>query len=289
MSRRAAYRTFALLGLLASTVLSGCQHGFVGKVNLAMSASPTPGVQNVFLAIKGVQLGGFGAPINLPYGSEELVDIESGLRTALLASESIPVADFKWVRIQIDPANSYVIAANGNRYPLDVASEYQSTADFIVGEGLTVSLLVDIELRDSLSSQTKDGMTVYTLNSRSRLVDLSAVGNIVGNLSPSFMIGNLTVSDPGCAPSIYVYQGAGAVPEGFFVHVKGGTPPFASGTFVLHVPPGLYRFTASLLPPGTYTAALTCSAVDVPGSKSLDFTPAQEAVVTVGGNTFLTF
>lgn len=288
MSRRAAYRTFALLGLLASAVLSGCQHGFVGTVDLTISGTPTPNVQNVFLAIKGVQLGGFGAPQDLPYQNEELVDIQSGLRITLL-DQSIPVGDFKWVRIEIDPANSYVIAANGDRFALDVPSVYQSTADFTVGEGLTVSLLVDIDLRPSLTSQTKDGVTVYTLDTRSRLVDLSAVGNIVGNLSPSFMIGNLTVSDPGCAPSVYVYQGAGAVPEGFFVHVKGGTPPFASGTFVLHVPPNLFRFTAALLPPGTYTAALTCSAADVPGSKSLDFTPSQDAVVTVGGNTFLTF
>jgi len=193
------------------------------------------------------------------------------------------------VRIEIDPANSYVIAANGDRFPLDVASVYQSTADFTVGEGLTVSLLVDIELRNSLSSQTKDGVTVYTLDDRSRLVDLSKVGTIAGNLSPSFMVGSLTVSDPACAPSIYIYQGAGAVPEGFFVHVPGGTPPFASGSFVLHVPPNLYRFTASLLPPGTYTAALTCSAADVSGSKGMDFTPAQDAVVTVGGTTILTF
>lgn len=289
MSRRATYRTFALLGLLTIAILSGCQHGFVGTVNLFISATPTPGVQNVFLAIKGVQLGGFGAPLDLPYQSEELVDIESGLRTTLLNAESVPVADFKWAHIEIDPANSYVIAANGDRFPLDVPSVYQSTADFTVGEGLTVSLLVDIDLRPSLSSQTKDGVTVYALDTQSRLVDLSAVGNIIGNLSPSFMIGNLTASDPACDPSIYVYQGAGVVPEGFFVHVKGGTPPFSSGTFVLHVPPNLYRFTAALLPPGTYTAALTCAAADVPGSKSMDFTPTQDAVVTVGGNTFLTF
>lgn len=288
MLRRAAYRTFALLGLLTLAASSGCQNGFVGTVDLAVSATPTPDVQNVFLAIKGVQLGGFGAPQDLPYANEELVDIQSGLRITLL-DQSIPVGDFKWVRIDIDPANSYLIAANGDRFPLDVPSVYQSTADFTVGEGQTVNLLVDIDLRPSLTAQTKDGVTVYALDTQSRLVDLSAVGNIVGNLSPSFMIGNLTASDPNCNPSIYVYQGAGAVPEGFFVHVKGGTPPFDSGIFVLHIPPNLFRFTAALLPPGTYTAALTCSAADVPGSKSMDFTPAQTAVVTVGGNTFLTF
>jgi hypothetical protein len=79
------------------------------------------------------------------------------------------------------------------------------------------------------------------------------------------------------------------VPEGFFVHVKGGTPPFASGTFALHVPPNLYRFTAALLPPGTYTAALTCSAADVPGSKSMVFTPTMDVTITAGVTSSLRF
>lgn len=289
MSRRAAYRTFALLCLLTSAVLSGCQNGFVGAVDLSITATPAPGLQNVFLAIKGVQLGGFGAPQDFEYGSEELIDIETGSSTPLLNAQPVPVGDFKWARVEIDPAESYVIAANGDRFPLDVASLYQADTDFSVGEGLTTSLAVAIDLRRDLSSQTKDGVTVYTLADQARLVNTAEAGSITGLVEPGFMIGNLTVLDPSCDPSLYLYPGTGDVPEGFFVHVAGGTPPFSSGVFVFHEPQNLFRFTATLLPPGTYTAALTCSAADVPGSKSLDFSPTLEVTVIAGTTVSLRF
>lgn len=289
MSRRAAYRTFALLGLLTSAVLSGCQHGFVGVVDLAIQANPALDVQNVYVAIKGVQLGGFGAPQDFEYGSEELVDLQGGSRTFLLNGQSVPVGDFKWARVEIDPANSYVIAANGDRFPLDVASVYQSDADFTVGEGLTVGMILTIDLRRALSSQTKDGVTTYTLATQSRLVNTAEAGTVTGIVELGFMIGNLTVSDPTCDPAIYLYPGADDVPEGFSVHVAGGTAPFSSAVFVLREPQNLFRFTATLLPPGTYTAALTCSAADVPGAKSMDFSPTQNVTVIAASTVSLRF
>ncbi|HEY1772982.1 MAG TPA: DUF4382 domain-containing protein [Gammaproteobacteria bacterium] len=289
MSRRSSYQAFALLGLLTVMVLSGCQNGFVGTVNLSIQAIPVPGVQNVFLAIKGVVLGGDGAPLDLPFASEEQVDIEAG-RTPILAGQIVPVSGYQSVTIQIDPANSYVIAANGDRYPLDVASQYQSTGDFLVGEGLTVNLLVDVDLRTALSATTKDGVTVYTLEQNARFVDIDDTGNINGTVSTALMIGSLSVTDPDCVPAIYVYQGEGAVPEGFYVPVKGGTAPFASSSsFVLHSNQSLYTFSVTLLTPGKYTAAVTCTAADVPGSMSIEFSPTQDAVVTAGTGTDLTF
>jgi hypothetical protein len=289
MSRRTACQVFALLGLLTAMILSGCQNGFVGTVNLYIQAIPAPGVQNVFLAIKGVTLGGDGAPLDLPFASEELVDVEAG-RTAILGGQIVPVSGYQWVRIDIDPANSYVIAANGDRYPLDVASEYQSTGNFLVGEGLTANLLVDIDLRTTLSSRTQDGVTVYTLTEQSRFVDLDVSGNINGTVSTALMIGNLSVTDPDCVPAMYVYQGENAVPQGFYVPVKGGTAPFASSSsFVLHSNQSLFTFSVTLLTAGKYTAAVTCTAADVPGSKSIAFSPTQNAVVTEANVTTLTF
>jgi hypothetical protein len=289
MSRRTAYQAFALLGLLIAVVLSGCQNGFVGAVNLSIQAIRAPNVQNVFLAIKGVTLGGDGGPLALPFTSEELVDIEAG-RTAILGGQIVPVSGYKWVRIEIDPANSYVIASNGDRYALDVASQYQSTGDFMVGEGLAVHLLVDIDLRTTLSSQTQDGVTVYTLTQQSRFVNLDESSNINGTVSTALMIGNLSVTDPDCVPAMYVYQGENALPQGFYVPVKGGTAPFASSSsFVLHTNRSLYTFSVTLLSAGKYTVAVTCTAADVPGSKSIAFSPTQNAVVTEASVTTLNF
>ena len=288
MSRRTTYQAFALLGLLTAVVLSGCQNSSAGIVNLYISGIPASGVDNVVLAIRGIELGGDGGNLDLPFGSEQLVDIE-GSRTLILDSYVAPVSGYKWVRFDIDPADSFVIASNGDRYGLDVASQYQSTGDFLVGESVTINLLSDIDLRVALTSQTKDGVRVYTLQELSRLVNLDAVGNITGTVSSGVMIGNVSVNDPNCDPAVYVYQGDGAVPEGFFVTAKGGTTPFASAALVLHVNQDIYSFNAALLPPGNYTAAVTCSAADATGSKNLDFTPTKNAVVTSGNITSLTF
>lgn len=288
MSRRIACQAFGLLGLLTAAILSGCQNGFVGNITLSLSGIATPGVENVVLAIKGVELGGDGGPLDLPFGTEELVDID-GNRTVLLDGTSVPVSGYQWVRIDIDPANSYVIASNGDRFALDVASQYQSTADFVIGEGLTTSLLVDVDLRVALSSQTKDGVTVYTLKQNSRLVNQDEIGNIFGTVPATDSIGNLPVSDPNCGLEAYIYAGTGVTPEGFFVTVKGGTTPYSSSPLVLHVKQNIYVFNAALLPPGDYTVALTCAAADVPGAKSMVFTPTQDATVTVGHITDVVF
>jgi hypothetical protein len=86
-----------------------------------------------------------------------------------------------------------------------------------------------------------------------------------------------------------VYQGENAVPEGFFVPVKGGVVPIASAPLLLHTNQDIYSFNATLLPPGNYTAAVTCTGEDIPGSRSIDFTPTQDAVITVGHNASLSF
>jgi uncharacterized protein DUF4382 len=289
MSRRLARLAFALLGLLIAAALDGCEHGFVGIIDLDISSIPTPGIEQVVLAIKGVRLVSHGQQTILEYGTEEQVDIEAG-RTAILHAVEVPVGDYQSVRIEIDPAESYVMTADGRRYALDVPALYPSTADFVIGEGLTTKMLVSIDQRRALSSGTQAGMPVYKLSELSRLVDLDAVSNITGSVSTDMMVGSLSVTDPGCDPQVYVFPGAGAVPEGFFVPVPGGTPPLvSSSTFTLRTTQDLYGFSATLVPPGTYTVAVTCSAEDVPGSKSIDFTPTQDATVTVGHNTTLRF
>ncbi len=288
MSRRIAYLAFALLGLLTAAILGGCQNSSSGMMNLDMAGVTAQGTQNVVLAIKGVVLGGDGGQTRLELGAEQLVDIEAG-HAPILTGVLVPAGDYKWVRLQIDPTQSYVIASNGGRYALDVPDTFQSTGDFTVGEGQTADMLVDVELRLALSFETQDGVRVYTLKPLSRLVNLKSVGNILGGVQGSLMIGGLSVTDPRCEPQVYAYPGDDVVPEGYFVAVKGGTVPFASSQLTLNVSQDVFSFNVSLLPPGSYTVAVTCASADTAGSKSIAFSVTQTAKVTLAAEARVSF
>ena len=71
--------------------------------------------------------------------------------------------------------------------------------------------------------------------------------------------------------------------------VPGGTEPLSSGGITAHDALGFYSFDASLLPPGSYTAAVTCAAADTPGATSLAFSPAQTTTVAPPKQSSLKF
>ena len=285
MSRRLAY---TLLGLLTAATLGGCQNDFTGTMNLDTSGVALQGTENVVLAIKRVELGGDGRQTNLDFGTEITVDLDLS-RSPILQDVLVPAGDYKWVRLEIDPTQSYVIASNGGRYALDVPNIFQSTSDFTVGEGQTADMLVDVDLRQALSFETQGGVRVYTLKPLSRLLDLNAVGNILGAAPGTLVIGNLSVTDPLCEPEAYVYAGDDVIPEGFSVAVKGGTAPVASSAFKLNVSKDTFSFNVGLLTPGDYTVAITCASADTAGSKSIDFSPTQTVKVTAGGDARVDF
>lgn len=289
MPSRLPYLAGALLGLLSITALSGCEDSFVGTVSVAIFGEPLVGTRNVVLAITSIEVGGDGGQTSFVVSPELNVDLDNASNVTLLDA-LVPAGDYKWVRLKINPTDSYVIAANGDRVTMDVPGVLQSTQQFTVGEGQTSPMAVHIDLRTALSSQTQGGVTVYTLQPLSQLVNLDAVSDIFGSIPTSLMVGGQSVTDPLCDLQAYVYPGTGVVPEGFFVPVTGGTAPVASSTnLVLHTTQNLYTFAVTLVPPGSYTVAVTCAAADVPGSNSIAFSPTQTVVVKPGQNADVTF
>ena len=288
MPRRLAYLTCALLASLTAMALAGCESSSVGTVTVYLSGVPVTGTQNVVVAITGVEVGGDGGHTFFPVSPEVAVDLDTGTR-ATLVSGLVPTGDYKWVRLQFNPVDSYVLAADGDRFPLEVPGTFQSTSPFVIGETQTTGMLVDIDLRKALDVQTQGSTTRYTLEPVSRLLDVNALVGIVGTAPDSLMIGGQSVTDPLCDPKVYVYQGAGAVPEGFFVPVPHGTVPYSSAGLIAHEAQAEFIFSATLLPPGAYTVAVTCAAADVPGSSSIAFSPAQSVVLSLGKEGDVTF
>ena len=137
MSRRKTYLTWALPVLVLLMGLSACQNGFVGKIDLSVSGVPTGGVRNVVIAVRAVALGGGDSQTTLPLGIDVPVDLESPGQTLVLNTVAVPAGEYQWVRLDVDADESYVIADDGKRYPLDVPSGFKTEGVFIVGEGLT--------------------------------------------------------------------------------------------------------------------------------------------------------
>ncbi|HEY1991410.1 MAG TPA: hypothetical protein VGH71_03045, partial [Gammaproteobacteria bacterium] len=147
MSRRTAYPAYALAALLSALSLSGCgEDSSVGFVSLFSYGAAPPGVESVVLAIRSFELGGDGTPIDVnPNEPADItVDLAAG-RSVILRGITVPTGYYKWVRLDIDPADSYVIADNGDRYALEVASVYESDGQFLVGETVNSDVAVDVD------------------------------------------------------------------------------------------------------------------------------------------------
>lgn len=289
MSGRVRFRRVAILGLLLLAGMAGCENGFVGFLNVSISDVPVGGVASVVVAFTGVDIGSKGGETDLTFGAETPVDLlaAQGFASASIVQTAlVPAGDYTWLRLDVDPTNSYVVTASGGRYPLSIPRQLTLAHPFVVGENLQTSLMVEFNLAQSLA--LGPGGTTYVLGPGVRVVDLGAAGSVIGTVSNSLIIGGTSVASSSCSPAVYAYPGSGAVPEGYHVTVAGGTEPYSSGPALLGAD-GLYHFVIAYLPDGPYTLAVACSAMDTPSTAMLPFSPTQDVTVTVGHKTVVSF
>lgn len=248
------------------------------------------GVQKVVVAFTGVEVHGPGGTTSFPFQQEKSVNLLNyqGANSEVLISKSrVPAGDYQWLRLDLDLANSYVIASDGSQYPLNVPSGQETglklVSGFTVAQGGSAAFMLDFNLRKSLTeTQNSNGGTEYILRPTLRLIDMQLVGSVAGSAAGTMTIGTEPISDPACSPAVYVYSGAILVPEGYYVTVSGGTPPLTSASLTLDSGTGNYDYTVGFLAPGQYTLAVTCAANDEPGGTSLDFSPTK--LVMIGAN-----
>jgi len=272
--------------------LASCENSFNGLLTLTLADTPADGVQHVVLAVTGVDVGSAGGRTGFAFTSEIPVDVaaqQGFISFNLLTSQLVPAGKYEWVQLDVDPANSYVIASNGGQYPLAVPRALRVYRNFMVGEGLLSNEQVDVDLHRSLAFDAGGAVPQYVLAPDLKLIDLDTTGSVVGLVANTLQIAGLSLSDARCQPAAYVYTGQGVVPEGYDVMVKGGTAPMASGTVSFDSTRGLYVFVVAYLPPGLYTTAVTSGALDAAGASNLTFSPVQTFIITVGQRTVVQF
>ncbi len=288
----------ALLGLTALLVAcNGNSSSSMGTMNLAVSDTPVDGAQMVVVAFTGVDLMSSSAGLQtFQFASERsinLLSLQGTASTQLLSGVNVPAGSYQWLRLDIDPANSYIVTSAGARFPLEIPSGSQSglklVSGFTVDQGGTTDFLVDFNLRQSLTESNAGGTTSYLLNPALRLINLETAGSVSGTAASTLLIGGESINNTSCDPAVYVYPQGTTVFNGFDVSIAGGTAPLTSATLTLDASTGLYDYMVGYLAPGNYVLAVTCAGNDTSGATSLAVALPQNAMVTANADTTVNF
>jgi hypothetical protein len=295
-SSPAGFLRLAFAAVLVAT-LAACNGSSSGSGALTVGVTDTPvdGVSQVVVAFTGIELMGPDGTVNYSLSSEQQINLLSYQGTddfTLLANQAVPAGNYQWMRLDIDPAHSYVVTDAGAQYPLSIPSGSETglklVSGFTVAQGSLSSFVIDFNLRQSLTEDNQGGSITYSLTPALRVVNQQEVGTVAGTVSANLDIGTTPISSTGCDPAVYVYSGTPTTLEGYDATVSGGTMPLTSATLALNASSGLYAYTVGFLAPGTYTLTVTCAGLDVSGGTFVDVTP-QTVTVTANQTATLNF
>ncbi len=290
---------FQVIGLVCfSALLAACNGSTssTGTMNLAVNDTPVDGAQMVVVAFTGVDFMSSGNLESFPFTTERsinLLSLQGSASAQLLSGVTITAGNYQWIRLDIDPANSYIITSTGARYALDIPSGSQTglklVSGFTVDQGSQSDFLIDFNLRQSLTESNSGGTTSYVLNPALRLINLETAGSVSGTAASTLTINGESINNPACDPAVYVYPQGTTVFNGFDVSVSGGVTPIASATLSLDASTGLYDYTVGYLAPGSYVLALTCAGNDTSGATSLALILPQNVTITANVTANINF
>lgn len=288
--------------LLASAALAACN----GSLSINLTDTPADDATSVVIDFTGIELhntNGQTVTINFPSAQRiDLMQLQNGLTTALLQSHSVPSGTYDWMQLNVladkdTQGESYITLNTGAQYPLYVpsgsASRLKLTTSFSVPQNGSTQLLIDFNLRQSVTGADPDGQS-YDLVPALRLEDQGQVGTIAANID----LAALTSQQLGAAAQVSQCSG------GLFVFAGGSvTPQNGGGASLAGLRPIPYFGTSTQsslsmpnLAKGSYTLAATCNydlyaPAAVPGQsgyQALHWTVQGNVSVTANATTTVT-
>ena len=291
-----------LLIFIGACLLAGCGGGGsggaeapMGRISLAITDAPVDGATAVVVKFTAVELkpeDGSAFTINLtPAQSVDLLVLAGGGSRALLENHSVPAGRYQSIRLLIEAQqnqpSSYIDFASGARYPLYVPSGSESglklIRGFTVAAGSNSNFTIDFDLRKSVIAPPGQAPN-YLLKPVLRMVDNLQVGAIAGTVDSALITAD-------CSPQVYIFTGAGVVPDDLDPATDPDVDPLVSAPVKLDTASGEYRFRAGFIEVGEYTASFTCDgAGDTPeGEEVLVFTGTRNVTVNTNQTTTITF
>lgn len=287
---------------ISAYLLAGCGGGSggstetpMGRISLGITDAPVDGATAVVVKFTAVELkpeDGDAFTINLtPAQSVDLLVLAGGGSRALLENYSVPAGHYQSIRLLIEAQqnqpSSYIDFASGARYPLYVPSGSESglklIRGFTVAAGSNSNFTIDFDLRKSVIAPPGQAPN-YLLKPVLRMVDNLQVGAIAGKVDAALVT-------TGCSPQVYIFTGAGVVPDDLDPAAPPDVDPLVSVPVKLDTATGEYRFRAGFIEVGEYTASFTCDgAIDTPeGEEVLVFTGTQNLSVNTNQTTTIDF
>lgn len=253
--------------LIATVLVSGCSGGDgggTGRLSLSITDAPVDDAAKVVVQFTGVEVKPQGGEAETFTFDEpraiDLLALQGGDTAPLLEDVELDAGRQEWIRLMVDAEDdgtldSYIELKDGSQHELYVPSGSQSGLKLVSGvtvpNGGAAAYTLDFDLRKSVH-EPMNADDAYVLRPTLRIVQDDDAGILSGSVDAS-LIGE------GCAPAVYVYEGADAVPD----DVAGaGVEPVTTANVVLDSGSGEYRYAAAFLEAGDYTAAFTCGADD---------------------------
>jgi len=287
---------------ISACLLAGCGAGSggstetpMGRISLGITDAPVDGATAVVVKFTAVELkpeDGDAFTINLtPAQSVDLLVLAGGGSRALLENYSVPAGRYQSIRLLIEAQqnqpSSYIDFASGERFPLFVPSGSESglklIRGFTVAAGSNSNFTIDFDLRKSVIAPPGQAPN-YLLKPVLRMVDNLQVGAIAGKVDAALVT-------TGCSPQVYIFTGAGVVPDDLDPAAPPDVDPLVSVPVKLDTATGEYRFRAGFIEVGEYTASFTCDgAIDTPeGEEVLVFTGTRNLTVNTNQTTTIDF
>jgi hypothetical protein len=274
---------------------AGSAGAATGRISLGITDAPVDGATAVVVKFTAVELkpeDGSAFTIDLtPAQSIDLLALAGGGSRTLLEEHNVPAGRYQWLRLLIDARqnqpSSYIDLVSGERFPLFVPGGSESglklIRGFTVAAGSASDFTIDFDLRKSVIAPPGRAPN-YLLKPVLRMVDNLQVGAIAGTVAAG-----LVTAD--CSPQVYIFTGAGVLPDDLDAASHPDVDPLVSAPVNLDTAEGVYRFRASFLEVGEYTASFTCNgATDTPeGEEVLVFSGTRNVTVSANQTTTIAF
>jgi hypothetical protein len=232
-----------------------------------------------------------------PYRDIELKSLVGG-KTMLLGEIPLDAGDYSWIRLVIDPDNTYIVETGGGSYlvkcPSCTRSGFKLNRSFTIVANGWIDFTIDFDLRKSITLRRPNSPRQdfdYILRPTLRILDTE--------LASSYIYGEVTdlrsiMSNPdtpaGCY--VYVYDGdrATITPDDICLNTdpavcKPADRPLLETPVVYDGSDGSYDYNTGYIYPGIYTLALVCQADDPDADEDLlymDETEVMAAAVPGG-------
>ena len=271
-----------MVALTMATIVYGCSNGSneappasepaTGSISISLTDDPWEDAMEIVLHVTGIEMGhadGSVVTFDMPGGGTgiDMVHLQNGESQMLVDAMEIPMGQYDWMRIMIDPALSHIdLASTGGRHGMrmggDATQGLEVLHSFDVGQSLHSEFMLDFDIRRGVQHHDNGMMGgEYRLHSAMRMVDMGESGGLMGEVHASM----IDVNHPDCddAPGgnwAYLFHGNTAEPDDITdVDTDGMNGPIAADRIDMDTMTGEHRYHFGYLEPGLYRIAVTCS------------------------------